>query len=55
LCCNGIVSLVVYHGGDTGFKEKDSIVEFVKSLDHRKISKWLKVAYNINDFVSKCV
>ncbi len=32
----GIISLCVYQGGDTGFEEKDAILNFVKTLDYNK-------------------
>ncbi len=32
----GIISLCVYQGGDTGFEEKDAILNFVKSLHYNK-------------------
>ncbi len=34
----GIISIVVYYGGDSGFVEKDDIVEFIKSIDNKKFS-----------------
>ena len=33
---NGIVMIVVYHGGDTGFEEKDAVMSFLKNLDSKK-------------------
>ena len=33
---NGLVVLVVYSGGDTGFYEKDKVLEFVSKLDAKK-------------------
>ena len=32
----GVVSLCVYQGGDTGFEEKEAILNFVKNLDYNK-------------------
>ncbi|WP_317367014.1 class I SAM-dependent methyltransferase [uncultured Tyzzerella sp.] len=32
----GVISLCVYQGGDTGFEEKDAILDFVKNLDYNK-------------------
>ncbi|KXZ40407.1 Putative rRNA methylase [Alkalithermobacter thermoalcaliphilus JW-YL-7 = DSM 7308] len=35
---HGIVMLVIYHGGDSGFEEKDEVLEFLKGLDQKKYS-----------------
>ncbi|WP_250277723.1 class I SAM-dependent methyltransferase [[Clostridium] colinum] len=32
----GIISLCVYQGGDTGFEEKQAILNFVQNLDYNK-------------------
>lgn len=32
----GIITLCVYSGGDTGFEEKDAILEFCRTLDQKK-------------------
>lgn len=32
----GIISLCVYQGGDTGFEEKQAILNYIKSLDYNK-------------------
>ncbi len=34
----GIIMMVVYYGGDSGFDEKDAIIEYIKSLDYKKYS-----------------
>ena len=34
----GAVSLCLYYGGDTGFLEKDAIVEFVSLIDSKKFT-----------------
>lgn len=34
----GIISIVVYYGGDSGFVEKDDIMEFIKTIDNKKFS-----------------
>jgi predicted methyltransferase len=36
LCKAGIVMLVIYYGGDSGFDEKDAVMEYFKSLDCKK-------------------
>ncbi|MCX7746610.1 MAG: methyltransferase domain-containing protein [Clostridia bacterium] len=33
---NGIVSIVIYYGGDSGFEEKEHVMEFLKGIDCRK-------------------
>lgn len=32
----GLITLCIYSGGDTGFEEKNAIVEFLKELDPKK-------------------
>ena len=32
----GMMSLCIYSGGDTGFEERDTILEYVRTLDSRK-------------------
>lgn len=34
----GIITIVVYHGGDSGFAEKNAVIEYVKQLDYKKYS-----------------
>lgn len=38
ICVNGIISIVVYHGGDSGFEEKDDILSFVCKLSPKQFS-----------------
>lgn len=33
---HGIVSIVVYYGGDSGFDEKEKVMEFIKEIDNKK-------------------
>jgi len=33
---NGIVAMVVYFGGDSGFDEKEEVDEYIKTLDNKK-------------------
>lgn len=33
ICLNGLISIVVYHGGDTGFEEKEAVLSFIKTID----------------------
>ena len=32
----GVMSLCIYSGGDTGFEEKDRVLDFLRELDDRK-------------------
>ena len=34
----GIVLLVIYRGGDTGFSESESVVEYLKNIDYKKFN-----------------
>ena len=36
LAIRGIITVVVYYGGDSGFDEKESVLEFVKGIDQKK-------------------
>ena len=36
LMFSGIITIVVYHGKDSGSKEKDALLDFVKSLDPKR-------------------
>lgn len=38
LILNGIVSIVVYYGGDSGFDEKEKVISFLSTLDNKKYS-----------------
>jgi hypothetical protein len=33
---NGIISIVVYYGGDSGFEEKEHVLEYIKTIDNKK-------------------
>lgn len=43
---HGIMSLCVYHGGDTGFEEKESIMAYLKTLDSKKYIVIVSELYN---------
>jgi predicted methyltransferase len=47
LCKEGIVMIVIYYGGDSGFEEKNSVMEYFKSLDCKKYSVL------VHDFVNQ--
>lgn len=38
LCIEGIVMIVIYYGGDSGFEEKEAVMEYVKTIDCKKYS-----------------
>lgn len=42
----GIISLAVYHGGDTGFVEKDAVLAWLKNLDSKKYTVIVTEFYN---------
>lgn len=42
----GVMALCIYSGGDTGFEEKDKILEYLKELDDRKYIVILNQYYN---------
>lgn len=42
----GMMSLCIYSGGDTGFEERDGILEMIKSLDPKKYLVILSSYYN---------
>ncbi|AUS96239.1 SAM-dependent methyltransferase [Clostridium thermosuccinogenes] len=35
---NGIVTVVVYYGGDSGFDEKEAVMEFIKGIEFRQFN-----------------
>ncbi|MBQ1310779.1 MAG: SAM-dependent methyltransferase [Blautia sp.] len=43
---NGILSICIYSGGDTGFEEKDAVLSWLKELDSRKYLVLLTQYYN---------
>lgn len=42
----GIMSLCIYSGGDSGFSEKNAILEYLKELDHKKYVVLFMSYYN---------
>lgn len=42
----GLMSLCIYSGGDSGFEERDAILEWLKTLDGRKYIVILSSYYN---------
>lgn len=42
----GVMALCIYSGGDTGFEERDRILEYLKNLDDRKYVVIVNSYYN---------
>lgn len=42
----GIISLAIYHGGDTGFAERDAVLQWLKQLDHKQYTVLVIDFYN---------
>ncbi|HOM01778.1 MAG TPA: class I SAM-dependent methyltransferase [Acetivibrio sp.] len=36
LVTGGIITVVIYYGGDSGFEEKEKVLEFLKGVDQKK-------------------
>ena len=47
LMTGGIVMLVIYYGGDSGFDERDAVLEYLKTIDCRKYTVL------VSDFVNQ--
>lgn len=43
---NGLMSLCIYSGGDSGFEELDALLEYLKTLDPKKYLVILSCYYN---------
>ena len=43
---NGIMSVCIYSGGDSGFEEKDAVMEWLRQLDSRKYLVMVTQYYN---------
>jgi len=35
---NGLIVMVVYYGGDSGFEEKNSLMDYITTIDHKRYS-----------------
>ena len=42
----GAMALCIYHGGDTGFEEKDAIMAYLKTIDAKKYTVIVNEFYN---------
>lgn len=43
---NGVISLVIYSGGDTGFEEKEAVLAWLRQLDEKQYLVLLGSYYN---------
>ncbi len=43
---DGFISLCIYYGGDTGFEERDAILDYLERLDQKKYTVMLQSFYN---------
>lgn len=43
---HGVMALCIYHGGDTGFEEKNAIMEYLKTVDSKKYTVIVSEFYN---------
>lgn len=44
---NGLISLVIYYGGDSGFEEKEFVMDYIKTIDCKRYSVM------VTDFVNQ--
>ncbi|MBQ6392622.1 MAG: class I SAM-dependent methyltransferase [Eubacterium sp.] len=42
----GLMTLMIYSGGDSGYEERDALLPFLQSLDHRRYTVILESFYN---------
>lgn len=42
----GVISLAIYHGGDTGFAERDAVLQWLKQLDYKQYTVMVTDFYN---------
>lgn len=35
---NGVISVVIYYGGDSGFEEKDALMDYIRQIDNRQFT-----------------
>ena len=42
----GMISMAIYHGGDTGFAERDAVLAWLKTLDSRQYTVLVTDFYN---------
>ena len=42
----GMIALAIYHGGDSGFEERDAVLEWLKTVDHKLYTVIVTDFYN---------
>ena len=42
----GMIVMAIYHGGDTGFQERDAVLEWLKGVDHKQYTVMVTDFYN---------
>lgn len=42
----GVMSICIYYGGDSGYEEKDALMEFLKTIDDRQYTVLMSQFYN---------
>ena len=42
----GMITLAIYHGGDTGFEERDAVLAWLKTVDNRQYTVMVTEFYN---------
>ena len=42
----GVLTLMIYSGGDTGYEERDGLLPYLQSLDYRRYTVILESFYN---------
>lgn len=46
----GVMALCIYHGGDTGFEEKEAIMSYLKTVDSKKYTVIVSEFFNRPNF-----
>lgn len=46
----GVMSLCIYHGGDTGFEERDAIMSYLRTIDSKKYTVVVSEFFNRPNF-----
>lgn len=46
----GVMALCIYHGGDTGFEEKEAIMSYLKTIDSKKYTVIVSEFFNRPNF-----